>query len=192
MKKIIISLIIFILVSLVTFAITGDTCLQETANEATACGGLNTGKYSYNPAFWTNPTNVFDGDWTTKGVGVSIGIPMYINYTKPVGTFSNSLWGIRDGQGHTNLSLPINCWEQTPLQFKAESSYFTGNKYTRWYCQNGTDWQRLRVTANAAGNEDVYEENILWKVEPKAQNKLSINNNGRIKINNNGKLTLTK
>jgi hypothetical protein len=92
-------------------------CYQETSNISTGCGDLNTGVYSVCVGAacgdLDNPyTNAFDGNWNT-GVASTLdgeGFDMYVNYTKPVGASSSSLWQIKVGITTTNLSIPSTCW----------------------------------------------------------------------------------
>ncbi|CAB1060222.1 hypothetical protein D1BOALGB6SA_4987 [Olavius sp. associated proteobacterium Delta 1] len=100
-------------------------CYQETPNVATTCGGLNTGTYVAG-GFWggAGPSNKFiDGDWDTAAFGGNFGW-VFVNYTKPAGARSTSLWQIGTGSAATgntilNKTIPVDCWNQDILQFIA-------------------------------------------------------------------------
>src|SRR3990167_9654336 len=110
--------------------ITPTWCYQETANQSTSCGALSTGVYG------DNTSNVF-----------------YVNYTKPFGAQSSSLWNIRIGEGDTtpgnhgvNITLPQSCWDRGPLLvYKIESNISGNTGLAVAYCQNLTNW--VNVTA---------------------------------------------
>ena len=136
-------------------------CYQETANISTSCGGLSTGVYKVQNGIlnWFQLDSIFDGDWSTGGYyGIESGNDyLNINYTKPIGTISNSLWQIKDAGILTNLSL-TSCWNgySDKIVLRIKSSL----KDIDWYCNNGTDWVDLRAYSGLIGW--IYEEGIFW------------------------------
>ena len=73
-------------------------CYQEHADQATSCGGLDTGGYfcegDWNPGFPCE--NGFDGEWDTLAhpFGNDNAI-IYINYSVPDGAYNNSRWKLK-------------------------------------------------------------------------------------------------
>jgi len=97
-------------------------CYQETANVSNSCGGLSTGKY------WLNYT------------GSSNNI-ILVNYTKPANT-SNATWQYSAGCQVGNITIPLGCFQQSPLQLKYEflNNGIINNSFS---CYNGTGFQLL-------------------------------------------------
>lgn len=142
---------------IMTYAVSAGWCYQETATIATECGGLATGNYdSLTPAIFMYS---IDGNWATMGNAFGSG---YINYTKPVGAKSSSIWQILDsraiGMGVTNLSLPQSCWDydSTTLILRVDSS-----SEAFWFCYNGA-WIQI---SRSWSNNLVYEEAMIWNIE---------------------------
>lgn len=148
-----------------------STCLQETANVSTSCGGLSTGTYGVT-GLWdaTHKASLaYDGVWSTYGAAIESesGI-MYINYTKPVGAAFGTKWvTISDGPAINNYTVPTACWSQSPLQFMVNSTYADHNEETMWYCWNGTSWGNGTTTTpflDNKGSTAFYDEAILWNM----------------------------
>ena len=127
-----------------------EYCYQETANQATSCGGLSTGGYD------TSDKQNF-----------------YINYTKPTGATSSSLWKIKHGELSTkNISIPLDCWSyyDNKIRFRMWSAYDEGR--SKAYCYNGS-WKLLSDVNGAdctgwgtrIGPSNLYDGN--WGTEVK-------------------------
>lgn len=106
-----------------SFNITGKstTCYQETANVSTACGGLSNGNYSGNLSYvplW------YDGDFSTfNTTNINDDTSIYINYTKPSGTISSSLWQVKDiNDGTSNITIIAGCFNQDVLQLRVRET----------------------------------------------------------------------
>jgi hypothetical protein len=145
-----------------------EFCYQESANVSTGCGGLDTGSYVFSPwkgyeyGDWVDTSNVIDGDWNTYGSdteGTGSGI-LLINYTKPAGATSDSLWQVKDGNGTDNLTIPYDCLSYDPntLQLRIVSDELESRVH--WMCWDG-DWEVLREEFDSS---DVYEEAMSWLV----------------------------
>ena len=139
-------------------------CYQEFANESTSCGGLSTGTYR-DDGVWELPdygfNNTIDGDWTTYGFSPTTNDGyIYINYSKPVNATNASLWEVKDFTARFNLSIAIDCFTQSTLQFQVISEY-TPSGYVHWNCYNGTGWQTLNQS-KVTIIPYVYEEAMWW------------------------------
>jgi len=141
---------------------------------------------------WTNPTNVYDGDWGTYGYtstpatnSTTLG-KFYVNYTKVAGSVG-AFWRVKDFIGEGNLSIPSSCWgyNATALILQADSFWnrtqvgcafylyypwgcFLPNYENRiianWSCFDGT-WESIRTSTRIDGrgiSPDLYEEGIYW------------------------------
>jgi len=144
-----------------------EWCYQETANVSTSCGGLNTGKYTITDT-WTNNSNLIDGDWDTNASGN--GVYYYVNYTKPVGASSSSLWQIKDDTGTRNLTFDLtDCWNYYPDKLRLRVSATSGSGVT-WWCK-GSVWSGFE---DVLGTGDVYEEAMWWNITSGFQNQTTI------------------
>ncbi|MFA5797010.1 MAG: LamG-like jellyroll fold domain-containing protein [Candidatus Woesearchaeota archaeon] len=152
----------------------GGMCYQESANESTACGGLNTGTYANeSTAGWNNLNYTIDGNWSTTGdTGGLAGdsATLYINYTKPSNSLDTSVWRVSNGNSTggvfiVNISLPILCWNysSTIIRLKVTSQHGASTLFNdvKWDCYNGTDYLNLSRTT---GSDLVYEEAIWWNI----------------------------
>lgn len=155
----------------------GAICQQETANISTTCGGLSTGNYTIeHPTNWTNPKNVFDGDWGTTGFSsyefqsTSAEQYIYINYTKPTWATGARLL-VKDGQTVTlgannkeNSSIHSNCFSQPTIWIRIGALYWSNTtSSTNWKCWSGSSW--TIVENNAMGTQrKTYEEQIWWNM----------------------------
>ena len=125
-------------------------CYQETANESTACGGLGTGTYALGELWnWTDPEQLYDGDWNTRGVAPLTFFPdnvsiLYVNYTKPNTATNNSLWTASTALGYYNISV-ASCYnsydDKLVLRLTSYNRAFSSvNDYVYFHCYNGTEW----------------------------------------------------
>jgi len=133
---------------------------------------------------WNNLEYTYDGDWDTYGSTSSGDVYLYINYTKPSNALSSSLWQVKDQDATINLTIPNECWSQSPLQFRGWIDAFVGpSTRVYWHCYDGTSWQELRVS----GVEDgyyayLYEEAMLWAEYP-SNVTFDIGNDGDVEFN---------
>jgi len=138
-------------------------CYQESADEATGCGGLAAGNYSCT-YYMTDCANIYDGDWDTQGHSYSNieDATVYINYTLPDRVNDASLWQVKFGgyvtQYTTNYSVPSGCLSQSHLRLKL---YSENSDVTQGSCWNGTAWQEIYY--NTSGDY-LYEEAMYWAV----------------------------
>ncbi len=135
-------------------------CVQESANVASACGGLSTGNYS------GTATLAYDTNWETYS---GDGQDFTVTYMKPVTALSTSIWAVRDGTSAYNpalnthgfsLDIPSDCWSKysNKLIFKA----IDGGDSVTWACDNG-GWKTLRFEAFGGA---MREEAMVWDIPP--------------------------
>jgi hypothetical protein len=160
----------------VTFYVNGS-CLQETANISTSCGGLSTGRYNWTYVsaddYWFDPENLYDGNDATYGQHVcdfplTCHSDFSINYSKP-NLSVGGIWQIvvsNDGItiNYTNLTIPTDCFAHNPIQVRDRANgvaLFT--RSDNYACLNATDWQTL-YSADGIGTSGVrlYEEKMYW------------------------------
>lgn len=99
-------------------------CYQETANESTTCGVLNTGSYYIEPYYFN----------------INYTIPAYTNRT-------GSPWEVKHGGIVAyNITIPESCWS-SPLQLRIYSN--NTEEKTQPYCYNSTDWITIGTTRTA-------------------------------------------
>jgi hypothetical protein len=102
--------------------------------------------------------NASDGNWSTyaQSAGAMLAYA-YFNHTVPAGASQlESLYHVKDTDGHANLTIPAACWGAT-LYLRATGNGI-GNSIT-WQCDNGAGWTTLRSSvANIA-----YEEEMSFK-----------------------------
>jgi hypothetical protein len=135
-------------------------CYQETANVSTACGGLNTGNYNMQ-GIWDQPSiNGMDGNWVTYASTMTSNSNITVNYAKPIGALSSSLWEVRDFGGIFNLSIPTSCWDTNSeyLNFVIGSN----SASTTWRCVNSTGTVLLRQDNSYYV---IYEEAMIWNIQ---------------------------
>ena len=184
-------------------------CYQETANEISIVDGNCSQDYSGNYMFDYNDTwggtanaiKLIDGDWDTETrdyfEGSTEKAYLYINYSKPPRANNNSLWKIKDGYQMTNLSIPVGCWNQNPLQFRVMSyyRYILGDTYAAWACYNGVEFETIISYHDDYPAETyykIYEEAMYWNIntgwnidnlgDPGSGCTLYIDNGGLINI----------
>jgi len=132
---------------------------QENANE-TACHGLWGGTFG-------NCNNAIDGNWNTFAISLTTNNAwIYQNYSKPTEVRGTSLWEVRDGDGRRNLTLPTECWDNNPLEFRINSTGGILDVY--WYCMNATGWELI---STGTVNKRIYEERMLWFKDPISYNQ---------------------
>jgi hypothetical protein len=144
-------------------------CYQEATDEATECGGLSTGSYSYAGAGWFDVDRLYDGDWDTSGYATADGTfdVLDMNYSKPSGALSSSLWMTKDELGIRNLSLPSGCWNAYDdyILLEAKYQHIEPTFNLTWRCFDGASFINLTVSSSANGDNNASEEGIWWDIE---------------------------
>lgn len=158
-------------------------CYQETANASTACGGLATGKYSFQYGPWDNQNNLHDGDWNTGAVGTNTTVYsyFYINYTKPTGALPSSKWQVKTSGTFENVSVGSDCWNfGGPLLHLM--IYSTFDNYYHITCENfyRGHWQELLSNPGPT----IYEEAMWWNITTYTNNSLHTFNRNFSKVGN--------
>ncbi|MFH1641590.1 MAG: S8 family serine peptidase [Nanoarchaeota archaeon] len=145
----------------------GEFCYQETANQATGCGGLSSGSYSCSGSICPK---VYDGDWSSSTGGNTM--IAYINYTIPENAVrSSTRWQIGGAWDNlagslavTNLSLPADCLKGNTLSLKVYNS----GQYSYWECFNNSEIITVAVKGGGGDNKKiVYEEGVWWNLTVK-------------------------
>lgn len=76
-------------------------------------------------------TKAYDGDWSTYATtDVGVDSIIYFNYTKPTSVLPQSMWEVKDFDARTNITLDSGCFNQDPLQLRAELDSNDGAIYT--------------------------------------------------------------
>jgi len=126
--------------------------------------------YPFNWSTSQPVTNLNDSNWDTYaehwgGTG-GVNAILYINYTKPYGSFAAD-WTIKDGDGTATYNLS-ECWDTYPdlIALHAASHTITPSKsLSSWRCyqHQPTSWYILRQKMNDdLITRRLYEENISW------------------------------
>ncbi len=136
---------------------------QENANEISCSGSW---RYSGCP-------KTYDGDWDTYSDAYAGSAYLYVNYTKPLGAFSTSLWKVKDATGIYTLDFSgfeygdseedfYDCWnyDSTKLILRVKS-YFVPSPYVNWECYDNLGW-RVMDSKGYISNDRVYEEAMIW------------------------------
>lgn len=157
-------------------------CYQETTTQPTGCGGLNTGSYelsgSWASTVFGGGEASYDGNWNSYASNAyPSGSNVYINYSKPFNSQSNSLWLIKlETSGIFNMSIPISCWNYMAdkISFRFDSNSDSTGKA---YCKNSTTTYKLIFSG--VGDFPIYEEAMWWYINPIVLNSsyYSINDN---------------
>ncbi len=147
-------------------------CYQETANSSTSCGGLSNGTYA-TTGTWNNATNTSDADYSTFGNDSGSGADLYVNYSKPAGSTSSSLWQVKDGGALANLSILSSCWAYSSTLIMLHANSSAGAPSATWHCYDGS-WQSLRSASSA----NIYEEALYWDIASSGQVGANITSTG--------------
>jgi hypothetical protein len=123
-----------------------------------------------NPANWdavNTCSNIYDNDWDTYGiVNNPLTDSVVVSYNKPANALPTSLWLVKTGitmPDPENISIPINCFNQDPIQFKLESTNNIGVLYGHeYYCWDGSSCYDM----GGAGEAKIFEEAMWWNIEP--------------------------
>ena len=144
-------------------------CYEETANESTACGGLDSGLYKcegiWDPVKGCSET--YDGVWGDGGsANKSCTATLYVNYTIPNYNY-NSIWKLKYSNLTSNNTLPSGCLNDNVLQFKVHSSVQDtySNSRSTWLCWNydlRAWWPIIGWTGWEDGKGIIFEEAVWW------------------------------
>ncbi len=161
----------------ISFQVSAGLCYQESANTSNQTGIDGSCSLSYT-GFYVNSTgwnqnvgftvdNLIDGSFSTKTTQVSGIAFVKMNYTKPEGALSSSLWLIKDRGLSTitqNISILQSCWSQSILQL-AVFAYREGiQRRQNWSCYNGTDWVNTTATHDGSTFGEIFEEAMWWNI----------------------------
>lgn len=167
----------------------GELCYQEFADEGNRCGARGVGTYrvvnytsnAYNDYWkdgvWTrNASLTAAGCITTYGESAQAG-EYYVNYSKPKGALSSSVWKIKDFYGLSadadaisdfTYRIPTSCFNQEQLSFRtilpiSPTACGVGSVEMIASCWNGKEWQTIRYT-NSTDWAGVFEEAMIWGI----------------------------
>lgn len=165
LKKIMLLSMVIMITVLCSNMAKGDLCYQETANQSHASDGscsLDYSGYYLLSGTWTNPGNLYDGNWSSYGS--SSNGELYINYTKPPNALNSSLWRTESLEEHGNVTISSDIWEHDPdiLQFKIETFAIGPAAANYWYGWNGTKW--VKIFGFLSEGPFVVEEAMWWNV----------------------------
>ena len=155
-------------------------CYQETANASSAgdgiCGLSYTGSYGVSGNWGGDQAKLYDGNWATSAMAsapFNAGTVL-INYTKPAGALSTSMWRVATSSGvppdfynEFNLSIPASCWNANPttLMLFGYSDVHDPPANATWGCFNGTDFTiggPNSVILHDDLSSILYEEGMYW------------------------------
>lgn len=162
---------------------TNSSCVQETANVSTSCGGLNTGNYYADTGwFGTDYYKLYDNNYNTYMNPFPFQIATYIvNYTVP--SFANNSNAVNQLKFKyetnnidyiTNISIPYSCVNKGKLTLLLNDSngFNFVNFNCDWYCFNGSSFNKIwTINSNC---HRVYEEGMVWN-QNTTSNQLIIN-----------------
>ncbi len=154
----------FILLSLFSSLVSADEyCYQETANISTACGALSTGSYTC-VGNWGQGGYIceyaFDGNWSTFGLAEGNHVDyLLVNLSKNSSFIFGALFQIKKDVS-TNLSIPDDCYDESPIQLKINSDARIVPSDNGVYCYNGTGW--LSFGNSDSSYSSFYDGGIFW------------------------------
>ena len=147
---------------------------QETADATSVVGTANAS---------FPETNAYDNDWDTYAQpDEDTTLTLYTNYTKPYNAVGG-IWRVKGGEAQfpeLDLNISVNtegggtddgvitknCWEQQPLQLRAEA-YLDTDALTNFfiYCYNGAGWTRITYAQAGYGNTArIFDDEFYWNV----------------------------
>lgn len=110
-------------------------------------------------------SNTFDGDWTTKGQSedtVGKVANVYMNYTKPIGSTSASIWKLKSGLATVEADIS-ECWDAYPDKVYFWVSSPTPTLRSTFWCRNSSEeWVQQHDSYNQVGH---YEDAMIWDIE---------------------------
>ena len=142
-------------------------CYQETANVATACGGLATGSYT-GPDLWS------DGNWSTWTTALNI---YSVVYTKPAGAQATSFWRVKDSKLTANLTIPSSCWNYDANSIRFYVRVYNGGCFlpgTKVLMADGSykPIEELSVGDYVMSYDNTTEKNVASRVTKTISNTL--------------------
>lgn len=158
-------------------------CYQETSNESTECGGLNTGTYEC-LGTWAQIkgcSEAYDGYWADCGSANKSCISILnVNYTIPDYITNLTKWKLKYGNNLTNKTIPEECLDGDILQltvYSAVQDNYTDSRST-WLCwdYSGRYWRAIiGWTAWENGNGIICEEALWWNFQYPSANNYTMN-----------------
>ncbi len=117
---------------------------------------------------WTNPTNIYDNNYSTYASHADTDTNYYANYTIPVNhTINNSIWQKKDGYSFVNITLTTTCSEHdNKLVLRSLIQEGGGSSFHRYYCLNNVSVWVLIGGYGDASNEWLYEEAMFFNETP--------------------------
>ena len=138
-------------------------CYQESANVSNqtgidgSCGQTYTGVYLLTGSSFTNPSNLYDGNWSSFATSPKTLANYYVNYSNPSKSFYYGTVLQVKGTSTNNYTLDASCLNN-PIQILINGS---SNSFTV-YCK-GTNW--INLGSLALTSAQFYEEAIIWNVD---------------------------
>ena len=139
-------------------------CYQESANVSTACGGVNTGKYSTDkPSTWefsNSGSLIYDSDYNSYDRATNPTGNIYINYTIPNGATNSAKWQVKTQYILSNYTVNIS---GLILSLKLESNISCGvNSGAKGYFLYNEIWKEVFSECDHPNSLNIYEEAIWW------------------------------
>lgn len=155
------------------------SCYQESVNTSNqtgvdgSCSQSYTGNYSFTNSSAGNmifKNNTFDGNFSTSGQPGDDGTAwVLVNYTKPAGALSSSLWNLcantTGSCNAINYSIPSNCWDYAPnsIYFRIELLQPpAGSGKVNATCYDG-GWNDIYFRS-ASGTGKMWEDAMWWDI----------------------------
>ena len=147
-----------------------NACYQETANASSLADGdcvlYYNGTYGLGYGNLIYP-NTIDGDWATYATasgGSSFATIVVVNYTKPEGANSSSIWTMKHDSPaveYQNLTLGDygTCWDNYPDKVSLLLSFQQTTGAWRAYCYYSGGFQQIYGSGGGGGT---YEEAMVW------------------------------
>jgi len=141
-------------------------CYQETANESTGCGGLDTGNYNIIPEDTGTEYLMTDKDWSSYGnlySGATGYGTFYVNYSLH-DNVDSATWQIKEFKTR-NASINDTC-----LKDPVELKYYIytpigGPPIITHQCYNGSEWINLTIAPSGGiVSGRFYEEAMWWNI----------------------------
>jgi hypothetical protein len=159
MKKI---LILSILTIITMTSLVLANCYQESFNERDQTGRDGNCGLFYNGSYYiygyNDPNKFKDGDYNTYTNWQGYPTLLLINYTKPVNA-TGVTWKVKTGYTLQGLNLNFNL-SKCMRDIVSVKVYFD-NRYTTFYCFNGTDWDSI---GNYYYYPFIFDEGMDWEI----------------------------
>ena len=146
-------------------------CRQETATEATACGGLSTGGYGSKGTFESSypASKAWDTNFTTFAYSTDSFSYIFVDYAIPsgvVGAILEYKMGVSSGANITNITIPSVCLSNnTLLKLNVTMRRASApNGYSTLFCYQNTSGWTMITNMTGLGSPMFYEEAIWWNI----------------------------